>query len=51
MLIWTGPSPAQLFRAQDQNHGFDGPLFLGDPALTVVEKAWGALDEIIKSKD
>lgn len=27
-----------------------GPLFLGDPALAVVEEAWAMLDERVKSK-
>jgi hypothetical protein len=50
VLTWIGPTPAKLFIAQGQNHGFDGALFLGDPRLTVVEEAWAALDDIVKAK-
>ncbi|KAE9370886.1 alpha/beta-hydrolase [Stipitochalara longipes BDJ] len=45
-----GPTPAKLFTAKGQNHNFEVPLFLGDPGLAVVEEAWAALDEIVKSK-
>jgi hypothetical protein len=36
--------------AKGQGHGFDGPLFLGDSGLAIVEEAWTALDGIVTSK-
>ena len=50
MLVGIGPIPAKLFMAKGQGHGFDGPVFLRDTGLVVVEEAWAALDGIVTSK-
>jgi len=52
MMIGTiGPTPAKLYIASGQPHNFDEGLFLGDPALSIVEDAWKALDAIINTSD
>ena len=30
-------------------HSFDGPLYLGDPGLSIVEEAWKALDSVVET--
>ncbi|TGO24261.1 hypothetical protein BPAE_0107g00080 [Botrytis paeoniae] len=42
-----GPHDAQLFTAIGRKHGWDMPLFLGDPGLREIEEAWESLDEIV----
>ncbi|TGO86816.1 hypothetical protein BPOR_0274g00070 [Botrytis porri] len=42
-----GLHDAQLFTAIGRKHGWDMPLFLGDPGLKEIEEALEALDEII----
>lgn len=46
-----GPTSAKLFDVPGAGHAFDGGLFLGDPGLGIVEKAWEALHEVVRASE
>lgn len=42
---------ATFFPVEGAEHGFEFMLYLGDPKLEIVERAWKALDTIVEGKE